>query len=341
MTVVDPTASPLTGALSGVHPSRLTPGEVVRGCLIGRSPNGQTLLQIGPYQVASERPMSGRPGDILLFEVLPSRLANADGDKSKAPLLVRLLETTRAATHATGNKAGVGQAVCSQLPFTGLSATRASSTPIAVENQGSAQGSVFRLMGTMQLVETMRALGRKWIDHARRRLAPGHQREDAAGLIASRSKVDAGAIRSDRTSTGAEKGMGRTTDGLWDCATDFNIGSGRDAGKARISLQAPQGGASRIESGRTLTANLVLEFVHTGSIEVDVQMNADVIRVLFKVDTEDLGHAIRSDIGRMRTALRHLAPEVYCRVTVGEPCNAGDECAHGDVTGKQGIDCTI
>ena len=341
MTVVDPTASFLAGALNGVHPSRLTPGEVVRGCLIGRSPNGQTLLQIGPYQVASERPISGRPGDILLFEVLPSRLAIAGGDKPNAPLLVRILETTRAATHASGNKAAVGKAVPSQLPFTGRSATRASSTPIPVENQGNPQGPVFLLTGTVQLVETMRALGRNWINRARRRLAPGQQREDDAGPIASRSKVDTGAVRGERANTGAEKGMGRTTDWLWDCVADFKIGSDRDAGKARINLQIPKDGASKSECGRTLTANLVLEFVHTGSIEVDVQMNADFIRVLFKVDTEDLDHAIRSDIGRMRTALRHLAPEVYCRVTVGEQCDVGDDRAHWAVTGKQGIDCTI
>ncbi len=326
----------------GVQAARLVPGDVVRGRILHVSADGQTTLQIGPHKVASNRPLGGRAGDILLFEVLPSGSKRVDGATSSEPLVVRFLESARPVPQASGRtipeKASAGH-----LASSGRTAARAALAPIPVENQASVPGPVPLVVSALQMVETLRVLGRKWIQRSRHRLAPADRRESDLARREPQLRADSRATVNDRATITNEKTLPRASDCCDEYAAGFKLAADRDqGGKALIKLQAPRTGKSRREGDGTFAAWLGLDLENTGSIEVDVQMSTHCIRVRFRTDNEDTGDAIRSETGRIRTALKHLAPEVYCKVQVDKERRMDDaalECRI--VTSRTGIDCKI
>ncbi len=334
--------SPRAHSLNSPQFDRLAPGDIIRGRVLRVSPDGQTLLQIGPHQVRSDQPLGGRPGDTLWFEVLPSLAKNGDFQKTRAPLLLRLLANESGAPQ-TAERAPQGITAHLKLPPSGRVAAQASATPAPAEGQERVPGPVLLVTNALQLVETMRALSRKWIHPARRRLAKATRRDTAAARIKPQPGFDAWAASSERAPAGVEKTISRAVDSSWDDVAALKIDAGHhEGGKVRINVQAPDDGASKSEKGRTLTASVILDLEKTGRIEVDVQMNAHLIRVLFKVDTDALGEAIQSEIGRVRTALNHLVAEVYCRVQIDKQPNKGsDRLDPVALTAKTGIDYMI
>ncbi len=334
--------SPRAHSLNSPQFDRLAPGDVIRGRVLRVSPDGQTLLQIGPHHVRSDQPLGGRPGDTLWFEVLPSLAKSGDFQKTRAPLLLRLLANESGAPQ-TAERAPQGITAHLKLPPSGRVAAQASATPAPAEGQERVPGPVLLVTNALQLGETMRALSRKWIHPARRRLAKATRRDTAAARIKPPPRFDARAASSDRSPAGAEKTISRPVDLSWNDAAGLTIDAGHDeGGQVRINVQAPDDAASKTESGRTLTASVILDLENTGRIEVDVQMNAHLIRVLFKVDTDALGDAIQSEIGRVRTALNHLVPEVYCRVQIDkQPIKGSDRLDPVALKAKTGIDYMI
>ncbi len=326
----------------GHQAARPSPGDVIRGRILKISPDGQTTLQIGPHRVATDRPLGGRAGDLLLFEVLPSVSKPGDGAKSSEPLVVRLLESTRPATQASGRTIPQ-KASLEHLPSASRVAARAASTPIAVENQGHAHAPPPLVVSALQLVDAFRVLGRNWFQRSRRRLAPADPRESDNARSKPRPRTDGRVALNDRATARDAKTVQRATDLCGDYAAGFKLALGRDhSGKAWIKLQDHKTGKSGRESGGTLTAWLALDLKHTGKIEVDMQMSAHLIRVVFRTDNESMGEAIRSEAGRIRTALRHLVPEVNCCVRVdNQRLMDEDALSRGSASSNTGIDCTI
>jgi hypothetical protein len=338
MTAVVQMASSQANAPESPSAVRPVPGDVVCGRILRTSPGGHTILQIGPHRVVSDRPISGRPGDILQFEVLPPLSKGGDGPKSSAPLLLRLLENAQAVAHVRG-RATAGQAPRLHLPSTGRHVAVASSVSLPVENQGIAHGPAFLVASTLQLVETLRVLGRKWIQRTRQRLGPA-ARHVAPTRMGLRTRTDPHGAVNDRPAPGVEKNTQQTSDLCWDYAAGFKLMADRDdGGQALIHLQPPKTGQ---QSAGTLTAWLVLDLEKIGTIEIDVQISAHFIRVQFRVDNEEIEGAIRSKIGCVRSALKNLTPEVYCGVQINkQPNGSGGVSTPMTASASTGIDCTI
>ena len=340
MTRVARTESPRADSPNGVNPTRLAPGDVVRGRILHVSNDGQTIIQLGPCKVTCDQAFAGRPGDKLLFEILPSPMSAVDGQKRGAPLMIRLLENTRVATHASGRGASELAAPLKLHP-PGRAAPHTPSTPLTSENQENVQGPATLVTSVKQLMETMRALSRRWFHPARRRLATGAMKEEVAARLIPQARIEARAASKDRRSASANRNVNRTADSTWDYASGFKVDADReDNGRAQIKVRTAKTGRPDTECG-TLTATVALDLENTGRIEVDMQFNAKLLRVVFRVASEALGETIRGDIGRMHTALNHLAPEVYCQVRVDKHHDLGDRLNHAAAAGKQGIDCMI